>query len=166
VGADEPVAAAPGDAVHLGRDRDLALVVTGGEIVEMGDIDIAGVVLAPGGVGQAAVPHRGALEFALVQDGPGDVIEPVQPLPVAASGGGVTEGLERREIGGGRAPLDEPGESQRIRPAARDRCGLSGFTGRAGERNEQYKARRKGTKKRHEHPDQSLPPRTDMLRKV
>ena len=143
---DEPVPALTGHPVHLRGDAEIALVVARGQIVQTGDVDVSRIVLPPGGLGQPAVPDGGALEFALVQNGPGDVIEPVQTFPVTPLEGGHAEGLKGPEVSGRRPLLNETRKGERIGRTTRSRSRLGGSAGRHRERDEQNKARRKGTK--------------------
>ena len=114
VGPDEPVGFRPGDLFHRDGGGVLARVVADGQGVEMGDLRIARVTLPPGGGGKLQVPPGRALEIALIQIGPDDMIEPVQPLPAGRAQSGLTEGLELGEGRGPGAAFDCGGQCHRV----------------------------------------------------
>ena len=126
---DEPVRLSARDYGHLFGRGCLPFVVTDGQVVEMGDLEVSRVALGAGGGVQTLVPKGSLVELPLVQDGPGDVIEPVQALAILAGHRGTPEGLQSGEIGRCRAHLDRPCQGHGVALLRRE--------GGAGQQNRQ-----------------------------
>ena len=107
---DEPVGRGARDPVHLDRGGRVAAVIADGQGVELGDHLVPLVLTGQGSGGETVVPDGGALEIALVQGDPHDVVEAVQALAARLGERRLAEGLQRRKAGRAGALFDALGQ--------------------------------------------------------